>query len=304
MYSLTAKIADSARSDHAIATGKLLDSKTTFLIDLEPLEEVSRKTIIEAFGVYGETSHILSRVLNTPHDWLEEARMIVANRTAEKIKHDAQVAEELASYIAALDALEALTDAQVRECKIGFGDLIFLHEMPRYTNYGTRRVLGSGNVPNKIQARANTINTRLEALQKAVRLEAQLKKEAQKLEADERVAAVKAKLEANRLAWITDHGSAYLKKAVLEGGYDCQRKYVFERAVMEHPGFVVDFNNEAEWQSRSCPSEVALDLALEVQGEVVWLQGEIGKDGTWHGDDEPREVVVIRGFLGKYDLIK
>lgn len=100
-----------------------------------------------------------------------------------------------------------------------------------------------------------------------------------------------------RRVWALEHGSSRLKKCVA-GDYDCQRLYVTERAALEFPGFVVDFDDKAEWKVRSGPSEAALDEAMRVGGEVVWM--------TRHPDDEDEqegEAVVIR-FLGKYDLVK
>jgi hypothetical protein len=115
-------------------------------------------------------------------------------------------------------------------------------------------------------------------------------------------AEVKAARVADRVAWIATHGSEFLRKAC-GAGYDCQRRYVIERAALERPGFVVDFDDRAAWRDRSCPSEAALDLALAVGGQVVWLTTpgyEISEAEYW----EPCEAVLIRQYLGQYDLIK
>lgn len=124
----------------------------------------------------------------------------------------------------------------------------------------------------------------------------------------QRKAAEREAKEAEKRAWIEVHGSAFLKKACLVGGYDCQRRYVAERAAVEFPGYTVDFHDKAGWKSRSCPSERALDEALRVGGEVVWLTAYPVDDGSpeeyqeaW---EQETEAVVVRGFLGKYDLIK
>lgn len=122
--------------------------------------------------------------------------------------------------------------------------------------------------------------------------------------AEEKAEAERVKIEKGR--WVVDHGSDYLKKAY-GAGYDCQRLYVTERAAMEHPGFVVDFDDLAAWKERSCPSEAALDAAEEVEDscEVVWLTAP-----PWTVDEydeegfEPREALVIGDYLGKYDLVR
>lgn len=127
----------------------------------------------------------------------------------------------------------------------------------------------------------------------------------------------RAALVEEKHVWIADHGSAYLRRACLEGGYNCQRLYVLERAAYEHPGYAVDFNDSANWRNRACPSEPALDEALRVGGKVVWLteapSDRVESDESDDTDDyagmydspfEPREAIVIREFLGKYDLVR
>jgi hypothetical protein len=142
----------------------------------------------------------------------------------------------------------------------------------------------------------------------------QAKKMAQKVAEEkaraEREAQEKAEREVReteKLAWITAHGSDYLKDAV-NLGYNCQRKYVTERAALEFPDFRVDFDDNASWNDRACPSPEALAevkalVAAGHDAQVVWL--------TYDGDDredweefEPCEVVVIRDYLGRYDLVK
>lgn len=130
------------------------------------------------------------------------------------------------------------------------------------------------------------------------RTQAERRQAAALAEAEERT-----RREAEKQAWIEAHGSAFLKKACLQGGYDCQRRYVEERAALERPGYVVDWKDAAAWKDRACPSEAALDEALAAGGTVVWLTApaNAGEDDY---DFEPCEAVAIRGYLGKYDLIK
>jgi len=125
--------------------------------------------------------------------------------------------------------------------------------------------------------------------------------EAQRKADAEAEAKAKAQREADKLGWVAAHGSSHLRAAVA-AGYDCQRLYVTERAAVEYPGFVVDFDDRASWKARSCPSEAALAFALAHEGEVVWLTAPPRE----HDDYEPyeaREAVVVRGYLGKYDLV-
>lgn len=122
-------------------------------------------------------------------------------------------------------------------------------------------------------------------------------------EANEKAAAEKARRLAERAAWAAEHGSARLRKCV-EGGYDCQRLYVIERAALEYPGYSVDFADKAAWRERSGPSEAALDEAKRVDGEVVWMTLDVdGASMREYGADGV-EAVTVANFLGKYDLVK
>jgi len=129
--------------------------------------------------------------------------------------------------------------------------------------------------------------------------------ERQRIEAE----AAKAQAEADKLAWCAAHGSPHLAQAVA-AGYDCTRLYATERAAVEYPGYVLDYKNNAEWTSRSCPTAKALTEALAVNGEVVWLKEpprSANPDPEDYWDDSetyPCEAVVISSFLGKYNLIR
>lgn len=133
---------------------------------------------------------------------------------------------------------------------------------------------------------------------------------------EERLIALKAekeKNEAERLAWIEMNGSEYLNKAV-KLGYNCQRQYVTERALLEFPGFALDFNFRAEWQDRTCPSLQALEEVEKLiqQGHkalVVWLcdtgvEQETTEDDDYINPFEPCEAIIVEDYLGKYNLVK
>ena len=119
---------------------------------------------------------------------------------------------------------------------------------------------------------------------------------------------------AEKAAWIEAHGSTHLKRACRE--YNCQRLYVTERAALEAPGFVVDFNDAAAWKDRSCPTETALNVEEAARslglGEpvVVWLTKPPQAADRHDVDDydveefESCEAVVLIKYLGKYDLVQ
>lgn len=138
-------------------------------------------------------------------------------------------------------------------------------------------------------------------------------------ESDAQTEAAKAAKLAEKLAWCAAHGSDQLRRGV-EAGYNCQRLYVIERAKLEAPGFTVDFQNGAEWSARACPSLKALDMAAAAdllklgESEVVWLTApavnsapidtDSIEDDTEGDDFDPCEAIVLREYLGKYDLVK
>lgn len=143
-------------------------------------------------------------------------------------------------------------------------------------------------------------------------------------EAEERKAKEaesKAAYENNRQEWILVHGSQYLKDC-LELGIKANLEYVVERTAMEFPGYTVDYADSASWGEKVSPSEEAIAelKALRAKGyqaEIVWLKNpaEVRKGDYEFTDDDdydgygnfefaPREAVVIRGYLGSYDLVK
>lgn len=130
-------------------------------------------------------------------------------------------------------------------------------------------------------------------------------------EAKALAAARRAGEDALREAWVTEHGSEHLRKAYA-AGYNCQRMYATERAALEHPSYFLDFDGNAEWKSRSCPSLDALNEAERVHGTVVWLtaapvDAERAEEVAEEDYDyvfEPCEAVVIKSYMGRYDLVR
>ena len=143
---------------------------------------------------------------------------------------------------------------------------------------------------------------------------AEHKAKAAKAEADRkaREEAEKAEREQRKkekVAWAAAHGSDYLKRCVALG-YDCQRRYVIERAALEFPDYTVDFDGLARWKDRACPSEEALAEVARLieQGHdaiCVWATSPPYKmDNEDWADWDDGEAIVVHGYLGKYDLVK
>lgn len=120
-----------------------------------------------------------------------------------------------------------------------------------------------------------------------------------KREAD--IEAAKQAAEADKILWIGENGSEYLRSAHANG-YGIQRSYVEERAAVEHPGYAVDFGEKMEFAERVNPTPKALSIALSEGATVVWCTNDaVDRD---YDDEpyEPREAIVIEKYLGKYTL--
>lgn len=130
-------------------------------------------------------------------------------------------------------------------------------------------------------------------------------KEQEKREQEQSRQEAKERREQEKVAWIKQYGSISLQKK-FAAGYDCQRPYVRERASVEYPGYVVDFDDDADWKERSTPSDQAFEEAERVGGTVVWLTAP----PRWGNEEEEEpyfekgEAIVIRDYLGKYDLVR
>jgi hypothetical protein len=119
--------------------------------------------------------------------------------------------------------------------------------------------------------------------------------------------AERERQEADKTAWIESHGSEKLQ-AKFAAGYDCQRLYVFQRAALEHPDFILDWHETARYKGRSCPSDAGFEEAKRVGGRVVWLI-EPPSPSKQEADEYPEnfeecEAVVLEDYLGKYTLVE
>lgn len=113
---------------------------------------------------------------------------------------------------------------------------------------------------------------------------------------------------AEKLKWIGENGSAHLKKASGKG-FDCHRQYLTERAAIELPGFVFDWDDNALWSACACPTMAMLELldTLPEECDARWLKQRHDYDDEYDDCDEcdECEVIVCCKYLGsKYDLIR
>lgn len=114
----------------------------------------------------------------------------------------------------------------------------------------------------------------------------------------------KCVITAEKHQWITDHGSEYLRRAVVQHGYPCHRTYVIERIQHTYPdvAWVFDWDDNLEYNTRKCPSEEALDLQERFpDGVIGW--GKFGEcdENCYPECDSPEhknhEIFCIRNPL-------
>jgi hypothetical protein len=148
-----------------------------------------------------------------------------------------------------------------------------------------REACNDPRLAQKIAERRKHLDEK-EAREKA---EAQMRREREerrKAEAEAEAAALQEKREAEKAAWIAEHGSERLKLAHA-GGYNCHRLYLEERVTLElGEGWLVDLG-KADWEERVNPSLEALKVATTLpkgyEGEVVWLTKEPTRGYEYEG---------------------
>jgi hypothetical protein len=141
-----------------------------------------------------------------------------------------------------------------------------------------------------------------------------LEEEALRLKAEQE--ALKVQAEEEKQVWIEQNGSERLQLAH-SLGYECHRLYVLERAAIEAPDYILDLDNNAHWFEQRNPSlqSLKLEQGLRNQGkevQIVWLirypdgSEPYEDDDDEEGDegDDKCEALVIRKYLGHYNLIK
>ena len=147
----------------------------------------------------------------------------------------------------------------------------------------------------------------------ARKAEADARREAYETEQKEEAKRKAASEAIAKDAWIEAHGSDHLKRA-RAAGHDAGRLYLIERAAMEFPGFVLDYEDHAEWQPRSCPTIARLDkrdeiLAAhpEVEATIVWLTDyprmRPVRDYEDYEDCEKHEALVVISPTFKHPLV-
>lgn len=295
------RLSDTYRKARFVATGEMPAAETTVEFDTVEMTAGQRATVIE----YGGTSLTLNLVAAAgitnlmPFDNIPTLDEVVAGMT--RINAEI-IARERANFVQWLKNGEKALRNRIAErnpAPLSSYDDLTVQQLDRADALGLDTSAWRKLLAEVETQRAAWVAEREAEKERTRKLDEELRARAEA----ERVAA-KQRFEADKASWVAAHGSDYLKRACA-GGYDCARLYVKERAAMEAPDFVVDFADRAAWKSRSCPSEAALDVADEVTAlnigevEIVWLTKPVTDD-----DFEECEAVVVRKYLGRYDLIK
>lgn len=267
-----------------IDTGVPLQRTVTLTVPIAELSREARATLVHAGASfrdpgwdYALNQWEVEAVPTTPAEWEDLCAAYRAEVASVKEERQAKRARDLRS---ALDTLAALESQPIED----IGGTYLLPLLP------------SGPEPayQEFLERHTLLATAIEEHRRA-------KEEA----AQRRDAEQQQRQQADRAAWIAAHGSARLQRATA-AGYPCKRQYIVERAALECPGFVVDFQDESAWEELACPSEAALDCMdahQEHGARAVWLtllSGPLYQDEGF----EPQEAVVIEGYLGAYTLLK
>lgn len=311
------KLSDACLNRHFLETGNKLNASQVFEVPGSILSVDARRAIAEGVLVKtGYSSADYKLLLEQDQPLTEEnINAALAREVAEAPNRAAKARELLQAVIDEKQELaENITVA---------GERIRVPAVP--SSWDIKRIAESAGLnesdrsfvtPEQQQwldnRNADRDRAKAEAEQQAKAVQA--KREQEQADREVQAEAAKAKADAERAEWIQEHGSEHLKLA-LKHGYNMQRKYAEERAALEYPEFELDFDDEAEWKGRSSPSMEALILldALKetlpdgAHSMVVWItkRHDFDPEECDYPDDQTEEeAVVIRGYLGRYDLIR
>lgn len=310
---VTLKLSGECRTRELTDNACALPQEVTLTIDEQMLSEMTRhaRSMLSLTNNQTQislTKHEVGIYPRTAGDW-EQALKQYQGKVAEQEAEAKAEEERCIAECAEVARMRLLTFQNIIAGELtpsiafhrndGYSDM----PLERYPYGSSDRCIKAGNAVAGLTSETIAEAARIwrEAGEKLVAAEKERREAIEEAEMQ-----AKAVVEQDRLEWIAAHGSERLRLAV-ENGYNCQRLYVTERAAVEHPDYTADFDDNAQWDSRSCPSEAALKEAIAVGGEVVWLtKPPLAK----HDEDfdcydwEEREAVVIRDFLGNYDLVK
>jgi hypothetical protein len=257
--------------------------------------------------IYGETTIYAYK---TSFDYPCTIKDILAYLDRARREEDLELAKAIAAALAVVGEWHGKTAMEVVANNIRVVNR-YCHEVANGDYYRAERLLKANlnhplvddATPQKIAEVDQIIAAAKELIKE---------RDAQAQAQDERAEELRqAKIEAEKqhkreemAEWIERHGDEQLKLAHANN-YKCHRLYVSQRAALEYPGFILDFDDKSTWKERVGPSLTALKKLGEYPGTnatIVWLTG-MGDDDEEICEFECSEAIAIRQYLGKYDLL-
>lgn len=283
-YSLTKQFID----ETFVETGIKKNARQVVECDTETLSKKARLAIVKNGPATKWPSFCTSNTLLEPED---------INGILER---------KMESHEKCMANISAMINDQLEELKAK--DFNHLYEPSLVGKYGyDKGLIKSKNriadyMTNAQRIELNVIQKEWKAKKEEFTKEQRIEKENK-----ERLAEEKKDVEASeRAKWIEEYGDEKLKLA-LKHTYKCQEDYVTQRASIEYPGFCVDYRDNAEWNERPSPTMEALTILDAIidsgtEAEIKWVTKR--HDESEYDESDPSEGIVIREYLGKYDLIK
>lgn len=301
------QISDEEQRKRFIDTGERPDQDYEFSIDLVDQIPLVRKALIEENARYGGPINMTGLRMFSPGKNMHNNNYLEYRNTNLYFK-DQPTIEEILSYIDAQNAERAKASAHIAKLKAE--EKAKTDALRR--EYDKRLPVIQVLIEARDYEALGKVETGPAYLFKARDITS-----LSKLVSDARSDIRKERAFNEKDTWIKDHGSDHLKRAWARD-HSCQRLYAIERGANEAPKFTVDVSDMSNWKDRSTPSVVALNLADEMDArglgdetKIVWLtslpQDRIPSDDEYLLSEDyhrlPAEAVVIRGYLGKYDLV-
>jgi hypothetical protein len=289
-----------AQKNYFVQNGQQLAEQGELEYDPTALTTEQRKLIYDKTIIY-------SHKISFDHPCTIEHILAYLDRI--RREEDLELAEAIAAALALVDEWHSKTAMEIATNNIRLLGRC-CHEV-LYRDYSKAKELLNSNLTHPL---VGDVTQKTTEIGRAIAAAKELLKDrdAQDRVRDEQTEELlEAKIEAEKqrklaemAAWIDLHGDERLKLAHANN-YKCHRLYVTQRAALEYPGFVLDFDDKFTWKERVGPSLTALKKLGEYPGTnatIVWLTG-MGDDDEEIFEFQCSEAISIQSYLGKYDLI-
>lgn len=302
---ITFRYSADARKNYFIQNGKQLSNEGELEYDPETLTPEQRELI------YGQENLVWHNGSNqTCFNYPCTIADILAYLRQEQLEADLKLAKEIEAALKVVEEWSAKTAMEI--VSQNSYQLSRWHQEIRYYSYNRAKELLNSKLSHPLVddvtsekiAEIDRAIAEAKELRKAMDGEAKAKEERDE---DLRIAQVEAEKQRKReemADWIERYGDEQLQLAHANG-YKCHRLYASQRAALEYPGFILDFNDKSTWNERVSPSLTALKQLgayPNTNAEIVWITG-LGDDEEAIDEFECFEAIVISKYLGKYDLI-